>query len=154
MSAPQVNTSHLKCLEKKSGENKCIDNITPAIRFTSEARAKKERESNSFPGVVYMENSYYICNNIYSTTRKRKTMRTSIIKIGNSSGIIIPRGVMRTLGLTERSSVTMQIETDGIVIKKTPARSGWEEAAKKMSMNGDDELLLPDVFGDEVFEEW
>lgn len=41
MSAPQVNTSPLKCLEKKSGENKYIDNITPANRFTSEARAKK-----------------------------------------------------------------------------------------------------------------
>lgn len=81
-------------------------------------------------------------------------MRTSIIKIGNSSGIIIPRGVMRTLGLTERSAVTMQVSTDGIVIKKTPARNGWSEAAQKMRRNGDDELLLPDVFEDEVFEEW
>ncbi|MBR8803578.1 AbrB/MazE/SpoVT family DNA-binding domain-containing protein [Porphyromonas levii] len=80
-------------------------------------------------------------------------MRTSIIKIGNSSGIIIPRGVMRTLVLTERSAVTMQVSTDGIVIKKTPARNGWSEAAQKMRRNGDDELLLPDVFEDEVFEE-
>lgn len=40
MSAPQVNTSPLKCLEKKSVK-KHIDNITPANRFTSEARAKK-----------------------------------------------------------------------------------------------------------------
>jgi antitoxin MazE len=141
-------------MPRKEKSKKHIDNITPANRFTSEARAKKKRDSNSFSGVVYMENSYYICNNICNTTRKRKTMRTSIIKIGNSSGIIIPRGVMRTLGLTERSSVTMQIETDVIVIKKTPARSGWEEAAQKMRMNGDDELLLPDVFEDEVFEEW
>lgn len=101
-----------------------------------------------------MEDSYYFCNNIYNAERLRKAMRTSIIKIGNSSGIIIPRGVMRTLGLTERSSVMMQVETDGIVIKKTPARSGWEEAAQKMSMNGDAELLLPDVFEEDVFEEW
>lgn len=153
MSAPQVNTSPLKCLEKTKCK-KIIDNITPPDPLHERSESEKKRDSNSFTGVVYMENSYYICNNICNTTRKRKTMRTSIIKIGNSSGIIIPRGVMRTLGLTERSSVTMQIETDGIVIKKTPARSGWEEAAQKMSMNGDDELLLPDVFEDEFFEEW
>lgn len=81
-------------------------------------------------------------------------MRTSIIKIGNSSGIIIPKAVMKTLGLTERSSVTMQIGTDGLVIKRTPARNGWEEAAQEMSRNGDDELLLPDVFEEDDFEEW
>lgn len=101
-----------------------------------------------------MENSYYVCNNICDTTRKIKMMRTNIIKIGNSSGIIIPRGVMRTLGLTERSALTMQVSTEEIVIKKTPARNGWAEAALRMRQNGDDELLLPDVFEDEVFEEW
>lgn len=81
-------------------------------------------------------------------------MRTNIIKIGNSNGVIIPAGVMKTLGLSERSEVTMHVSTDGIVIKKTPARSGWAEAAQKMRQNEDDELLLPDVFEDEVFEEW
>lgn len=80
-------------------------------------------------------------------------MRTNIIKIGNSNGIIIPSGVMKTLGLTERSSVTIKLGSAGIIIKKTPARDGWEKAAQKMSSERDDELLIPDVFEDDLFEE-
>lgn len=81
-------------------------------------------------------------------------MRTNIIKIGNSNGIIIPAGVMNTLGLTEYSEVTIQVSTDGIFIRKMPSRCGWEEAAQMMRRNEDDELLIPDVFEDDAFEEW
>ncbi|KAB4875418.1 AbrB/MazE/SpoVT family DNA-binding domain-containing protein, partial [Bacteroides thetaiotaomicron] len=31
---------------------------------------------------------------------------------------------------------------------------GWAEAAKRAHENGDDELLIPDVFEDEKFEDW
>jgi hypothetical protein len=33
-------------------------------------------------------------------------------------------------------------------------RRGWEDAFKRMAKNGDDKLLMPDVFEDETFEEW
>ena len=33
-------------------------------------------------------------------------------------------------------------------------RQGWAEAAKRAHENGDDELLIPDVFEDEKFEDW
>lgn len=42
---------------------------------------------------------------------------------------------------------------DNIVIKAQP-RQGWAEAAKRAHENGDDELLIPDVFEDEKFEDW
>lgn len=29
-------------------------------------------------------------------------------------------------------------------------RIGWEEAFKEMMSNGDDELVMPDVFADEI----
>jgi antitoxin MazE len=32
-------------------------------------------------------------------------------------------------------------------------RQGWEEAFKKMHENGDDQLLITDVFDDELFED-
>mgnify|MGYP006216700127 FL=1 len=35
-------------------------------------------------------------------------------------------------------------------IKK--AREGWEEAFKQMHANGDDRLLIDDVFEDEIFD--
>jgi antitoxin MazE len=47
------------------------------------------------------------------------------------------------------------LEKDHIVLKpKTSARKGWEKAFKKMHENGDDKLILPDVFKEETFEEW
>lgn len=37
---------------------------------------------------------------------------------------------------------------------KSQPRQGWEEAAKRAHKNGDDQLLIPDVFEDEKFEDW
>lgn len=97
---------------------------------------------------------YNVCNNIGDDIREKDIMKASIIKIGNSSGIIIPKGVMRSLGLTNSSELSMQVRTNCIVIMKASTRKGWSDAAKRMRCNGDDELLIPDVFEDEVFEEW
>lgn len=37
---------------------------------------------------------------------------------------------------------------------KSEVRKGWEQDFEKMHANGDDQLLIPDVFEDESFEEW
>jgi len=37
---------------------------------------------------------------------------------------------------------------------KSQVRKGWEQDFEKMHVNGDDQLLIPDVFEDETFEEW
>jgi antitoxin MazE len=31
---------------------------------------------------------------------------------------------------------------------------GWEESFRKLAENGDDQLLIPDVFEDEIFKDW
>jgi antitoxin MazE len=47
------------------------------------------------------------------------------------------------------------LEEDYIVLKpSTQAREGWDQAFKKMNEEGDDQLLLPDLFEDENLEEW
>lgn len=33
-------------------------------------------------------------------------------------------------------------------------RNGWEKAFQKMHENGDDKLLIDDIFDDENLEEW
>lgn len=81
-------------------------------------------------------------------------MEANIIRIGNSRGVVIPSAVLKTLGLTERSTVDMTVGRNGLIIKKTPARAGWATAARKMHENGEDKLLLPDVFEDETFDGW
>lgn len=37
---------------------------------------------------------------------------------------------------------------------KTQPRQNWDQAFKEMHANGDDELLIPDVFEDEGFQEY
>lgn len=36
----------------------------------------------------------------------------------------------------------------------TEAQKGWPEAFQEMAKNGDDELLIPDVFEDEDLKDW
>jgi len=81
-------------------------------------------------------------------------METNIVKIGNSRGIVIPSAVLKALAISEHSTVNMTIERDGITIKKVPAKVGWETAAQQMHEVGDDNLLMPDVFEDESFNDW
>ena len=80
-------------------------------------------------------------------------MEISIIPIGNSKGIRLTKTVIEKYNIQD--IVELILKKDCIVIKpKTTARKGWEKSFKKMHANGDDQLLLPDVFEDENLEEW
>ncbi len=81
-------------------------------------------------------------------------MKTNIIQIGNSKGIILPANLLQKSGLTLKSSVTLDLKEDGSIIIKPAPRQGWEEAAKQMAKAGDDELLLQDNFNDEDLDWW
>ncbi|MCH6198360.1 AbrB/MazE/SpoVT family DNA-binding domain-containing protein [Aquiflexum sp. LQ15W] len=51
--------------------------------------------------------------------------------------------------------VEIILEKEQIVIKPLEEpRKYWEKAFIKMHESGDDNLLIPDVFPDENFEEW
>ncbi len=80
-------------------------------------------------------------------------MEVSVIKIGNSKGIRLSRTVLEKYNITD--SVELIFEKGQIVIKPlSRPRKGWEKAFKRMSDNGDDRLLINDVFEDENLEEW
>lgn len=54
-----------------------------------------------------------------------------------------------------KDTVEIILEKDFMILKPvTVARVGWDKSFKKMHENGDDKLLIPDVFEDENFEEW
>ena len=80
-------------------------------------------------------------------------MDTNIIKVGNSNGIILPAVVLKELKLSTKSTVRIDVEKGAIVIRPG-VRQGWEDAASKMHQNGDDALLIPDIFEDETMGEW
>lgn len=80
-------------------------------------------------------------------------MEIPIIQIGNSKGIRLSKTLLEKYNFTD--SVELVLEKDYLVIKpKKMPRQGWDDAFKKMNKNGDDKLILPDVFDDENFEEW
>lgn len=82
-------------------------------------------------------------------------MTTKIRKIGNSSGIIISKAMLNQLNIEPKDELELFIEGDKICIRKVKSpREGWEEAFQQMHKNGDDQLLIDDVFEDENFEEW
>lgn len=67
-------------------------------------------------------------------------MRTSIIKIGNSHGLRIPKILLEQSRLG--TEVELEVEDDRIVIRSaSQPRKGWSEQFQAMAENADDKLL-------------
>ncbi len=80
-------------------------------------------------------------------------MDVSVISIGNSKGIRLSKTILEKYNITD--TVELILEKGYMIIKpKSEPRKGWEKSFKKMYENGDDTLLMPDVFEDEKLEEW
>ena len=80
-------------------------------------------------------------------------MEISVINIGNSKGIRLPKTILEQYNINEK--LEMILEKGRIILKpKSVPRKGWEKSFKQMNANGDDNMLIDDVFTDEDFEEW
>ncbi len=80
-------------------------------------------------------------------------MELSVINIGNSKGIRLSKTILEKYSISDKIEIILE---KGYIILKAKAepRKGWDKAFKKMHENGDDQLLMDDVFEDENFEEW
>lgn len=80
-------------------------------------------------------------------------MEVSVIKIGNSKGIRLSKTIIERYNI--RDTVDLILDKGQIIIKPLARpRKGWEKAFRDMHANGDDKLLIPDIFEDENPEEW
>jgi len=80
-------------------------------------------------------------------------MHLAIVSIGNSKGIRIPKTILDKYQISD--VVDVEMRDDGLVLRPVrKPREGWEEAFRQMHQNGDDKLLIPDVFDDETWEVW
>ena len=80
-------------------------------------------------------------------------MELSIINIGNSKGIRLSKTILEKYNIQDK--IELILEKGFIVLKpKAEPRKDWEKAFQEMHKNGDDQLLIDDVFDDENFEEW
>jgi antitoxin MazE len=69
-------------------------------------------------------------------------MKTSLVQIGNSRGVRIPKTFLEQAGL--RDEIEIEVRGSQVVIR--PAnhpRAGWDEAFAAMALRGDDRLLDP-----------
>lgn len=75
-------------------------------------------------------------------------MRIDIIAIGNSKGIRLSKALLERYSLTDK--IELVLKKEHIVLRPVKApRQGWDKAFQRMAANGDDALLIPDVFPDE-----
>ena len=85
-------------------------------------------------------------------------MKTTIVKIGNSRGIRIPKSIIEESGL--KNDVELEVNDGKIIIKPVSKnRESWDAAFQKMAKNKDDvlldsELLLNQTKWDEAEWEW
>jgi Growth regulator len=80
-------------------------------------------------------------------------MEINVINIGNSKGIRLPKTILEQYNISD--TLELILEKGKIILKpKSVPRKGWEKSFKQMSANGDDKLMINDVFDDEFFEEW
>jgi antitoxin MazE len=80
-------------------------------------------------------------------------MEISIIKIGNSKYFRLTETILEMYNITDK--IELILEKGQIILRPiSEPRKGWDKAFQKMHKNGDDQLLINDVFDDENFGEW
>jgi antitoxin MazE len=84
-------------------------------------------------------------------------MRAQVRKMGNSSGIIIPKPILSQIGVEAGDDLDLSLSEDRIVLRpaRRHLRDGWAGAAKRIAEAGDDALIWPE-FGnvDDADLEW
>jgi len=82
-------------------------------------------------------------------------MKTTIRKMGNSRGVIIPKLLLAEVGLEDEAEIVIE---DGAIVLRRPqrkARDGWAEASRAITAAGDDALVWPEFGNQEDAElEW
>jgi antitoxin MazE len=79
-------------------------------------------------------------------------MEVKLINIGNSKGIRLPKAILEQYNISDK--LELILEKGRIILKpKSTPRKGWEKSFKLMHENGDDKLLIEDIFEDETLEE-
>ena len=77
-------------------------------------------------------------------------MQSSLKKIGNSAGVVIPKPMLAAIGAKAGDRVDLLVEKGRIVIQPAimPPRAGWAEDSRRLAAVGDDALVWPEFAGE------
>ncbi len=69
-------------------------------------------------------------------------MKTTIRRMGNSHGVLIPKPILTQLGLEDE--VDMQVEGNALVLRRPQkkARTGWADASRSLAASREDALVM------------
>ncbi|MES2442247.1 MAG: hypothetical protein V4574_05405 [Pseudomonadota bacterium] len=75
-------------------------------------------------------------------------MRTALRKMGNSTGMIVPRALLGEIGVTTGAALELRVENGTLIATpvETPRRAGWASAAEAI---GDEDAAEWLDFGNE-----
>ena len=75
-------------------------------------------------------------------------MKTTIRRMGNSQGVIIPKPLLAQVGLVDEAELV--VEKGSIVLRKPSrkVRAGWAEASQRVAEAGDDAPVWPEFAND------
>jgi len=80
-------------------------------------------------------------------------MHTTLIKVGNSQGIRLPKAVIEQAGLEK--DLDLVVENGAVIIRPAKkAREGWKAAAAECHAVGDDKLEGWDVTVNDFDGDW
>ena len=81
------------------------------------------------------------------------SIRSKVVKIGNSRGIRIPRTLLEQAGLT--GDVEMMVDGDKLIIHSARSiRMGWDAQFAAMAEQGDDHLMDESISPEWDEQEW
>jgi antitoxin MazE len=81
------------------------------------------------------------------------TVRSKIVKIGNSRGIRIPRTLLEQAGLTDE--VELMVDGDRLIIHSAQtARQDWGAQFARMAEQGDDAMINETISNEWDEQEW
>ena len=69
---------------------------------------------------------------------EKTLIQSTLRKMGNSTGMILPKPILDQLGLASGAKVELRIEDGEVIARpaKRKVREGWEEAAKRIGAEG------------------
>ena len=83
------------------------------------------------------------------------SMKTRIVRIGNSQGLRLPRPLLDLAGFATDAEVEVEARAGELVVRPLHGvRAGWADAFARMARDGDDTLLDPPVATDFDESEW
>lgn len=80
-------------------------------------------------------------------------MLTTIRRLGNSRGILIPKPLLKQAGLEDLAEILVEGNTLILRRPRKATRQGWADASKEIAARGEDRMALPD-FANETDTDW